>query len=119
MTDDDYYENMIEDEDGISWPGGMRGMFEGKILGFCGCSNEEIIDDVINVFKCFIRDRKGEFNAYYTHIAKELNLDLKYVELILYLLDDKGLLEHGTAIRGSWLSDKGEEIAKKYEEVFK
>lgn len=116
MTDD-YYENMIEDENGISWPGGMRGMFEGKELGFCGCANDEITDDVINIFKEFYQDKKTYY-AYYTKIAEKLKLDVKYVELILYLLDGKGWLEHGTSIRGSWLTEEGIAIGDKYGEVF-
>ena len=36
----------------------------------------------------------------------------KYYELILNVLDHAGLIEHGTSIYGSWLSDKGDDVLK-------
>ena len=115
---DDYYDNMVEDEDGISYPGGMRGMFESKELNLCGCGSDNIKDDIINIIKEFLKDT--EYNhSYITDICKELELDEKYVEMILFYLDDKGLLEHGGSIRGSWLSDKGKKLVLgKYKEIF-
>ena len=56
---------------------------------------------------------------YHDAICEELKLEEKYVEIILFYLDDKGLLEHGGSIRGSWLSDKGKKLVLgKYKEVF-
>ena len=72
-------------------------------LGFCGCYDEEVIDDIINVFKIFYK----EGSHYYTDIAEELELPLKYVHLILNILDSKGWLEHGTSVRGSWITKEG------------
>ena len=69
---DNYYGNMVEDENGISYPGGMRGMFTSKVLGFCECASDEIIDDIINVLHIFIYDQE---NSYYTKIAQKLKLD--------------------------------------------
>ncbi len=47
---------------------------------------------------------------YYTEIAKELELDLKYVHLILEILGNRDFTEYGTSPRGSWLTSKGEEL---------
>ena len=76
-----------------------------KYLGFCGCFDDEIILDIINVIAKLNLDR-----GYVTEIAEDLELDAKYVELILYILDNRGYTEHGTAVRGSWLSEKGKKI---------
>lgn len=29
------------------------------------------------------------------------------IDFVLYILNDKGFLEHGSSIGGSWLTDKG------------
>lgn len=112
MKDDD---NWYIDDDGISYPNGIRGMFMSKELSFCGCISGEIEDDFINVLREFLNNE----HIYYTQIAKNLNLDEKYIELILQYLDDKGFLDHGGSLRGSWLSDEGVvKLTTKYKEVF-
>lgn len=86
-----------------------------KELNFCGCISKEIEDDFLNILNLFL---ENENSIYYTKIAEELNLDKKYIELVLQYLDDKGFLEHGSALRGSWLSEEGKEkLTKKYSEV--
>jgi len=38
----------------------------------------------------------------------------KYVELLLHVLDRAEVIEHGTAVRGSWLTGRGAQIAARW-----
>lgn len=66
------------------------------LCGLCGCGRNSIKADIIAV----LRD---------TEQLVEVP-DTEYYELMLHLLDDKELVEHGTSVRGSWLTDRGKEI---------
>jgi hypothetical protein len=77
------------------------------LCGLCECRDDDIPQDIFTVLEKY---RTSEYNqTSYTDF--DIEGPLKYKELLLHLLDGKGLLEHGTSIRGSWLTDKGKKVA--------
>ena len=96
------------------------------LLGICGCGNPELVLEGIYNLLILIRDKSSITNnglsEEETNKAKE-----KYEELIgigdnrkvgwtylaiLYLLDDKGFIDHGTGIYGCWIDKLGEYYLK-------
>lgn len=63
---------------------------------------EELDKDIIKV----LREIKHQ-DIYRLNIPFDLNMNRKYVELILHILADYGLTEYGTSPYGSWISTKG------------
>ena len=90
MADTEYL-----DPDGTTWNSYESSITIG-LCGLCGCGRESIKDDLIAI----IRDTD--------EIVKIP--DDPYHELLLHVLDHADLLEHGTSIRGSWLSEKGRAV---------
>lgn len=75
-------------------------------LGFCGCGDPAgaltFLRDTLNLMN-------QEFYSRYAEMQKRFPdgpLSWSY----LYMLDDKGLTEHGSNIRGCWLTEKGQTI---------
>lgn len=65
-----------------------------------------ITQDVHNVLR-LLRDERALF---YDKIAARLGVDKRYVHLILEVLADRDFTEYGTSPRGSWLTEKGEQL---------
>ena len=73
------------------------------VMGGCGCgSSEELQEMAWKVFKLFA-DGSGERWTIYDK--------LEY-EAIAHWLDSLELIEHGTSIGGSWLSEEGKKLYK-------
>jgi hypothetical protein len=73
-----------------------------RALGWCSCSDSAISA----VFSAVMNDLLDHpTDRYYTAIAARLALDPRFVQLILLELTRLELIEHGTAIRGSWPID--------------
>lgn len=71
------------------------------VMHGCGCgSSEKFIKDFWEVFS---KIKEGQ--CHYEYIYKD-----EYNELIAQMLDSRGLLEHGTSVAGSWLSEEGEAL---------
>lgn len=70
----------------------------------CGCgmfdARMEILKEVMNAFPLY------EFENVPEYLRTPLG------ELLLCLLDQAELIEHGTSIGGSWLTEKGERFQK-------
>ena len=86
------------DNKGVSWNSPQERFVIG-LCGICGCGLDQIKYDIIQVFIDIAEDRQIK--------------DTKYNELILNVLTHADLLEHGTGIHGSWLTDKGKAEYKK------
>lgn len=75
-------------------------------LAFCGCGDPEgaleFLRDTLNLLN-------KEFDERCNGIKKRFP-DSPMSWSYLYMLDDKGLTEHGSNIRGCWLTDKGKGI---------
>lgn len=91
--------------------------FEELELGFCGCGDPEgalrLLCDTLQAF-ADRSARKLSWEAGTRKLTKILGLDHPQYEMLglsyLYFIDSVGLLEHGTSIYGSWLSECGEEV---------
>lgn len=66
--------------------------------------NTKVYNELRGVISCIAN---GEFNS---GIAKKLDLTESHVELIQYILCDKGLVDYGTSPRGCWLEDIGRSL---------
>ena len=83
------------------------------ILGFCGCGAPE--DSLRYIRDCLrhianlkqVHEKQATYEAWGNE-GKELMGRAEY--FTRYVLDQKGLTEHGTSIKGAWLTDKGREI---------
>ena len=91
-TDDGGY----EDEDGVYSKTAREFLLE-SVLGWCGCGRP---DDAL----LFVRDALWRIDG---HIPLELDTGPAY--FVYYVLDEKGLTEHGVGVPG-WLTDKGRKL---------
>lgn len=62
-----------------------------ELLDVCGCMDDAAVDLVIEALRLDYTTRPE-------------------VQAIRVLLEDRGLMEHGTSIRGAWRTDKGEKL---------
>lgn len=90
----------------------VLGLFAHDILGLCGCGNPEDTWEMIRI----VLDIQANSESYVERelrIKTELNLnpgsDIHngIWQFILYILNDKGFLEHGSSIYSAWLTDLG------------
>ena len=75
------------------------------VLKGCGCGSSnyfiELAWNVIDYFSQGFDERKSGYIYDEKHMENEL---------MAQWLDSAGLLEHGTSVGGSWLSDEGKEL---------
>lgn len=92
------------DENGVSHRSKKR-YLQIEVLGFCGCGDPDsamlLVRDILKLIK--------EEKEYSEEITKALPTDGVYY-FVLYMLCDRGLIEHGSIVCRSWLTDKGEEV---------
>lgn len=88
------------------------------IFGFCGCTGGEalvVIDKVLTHY-----DAAQYSGVYWEALVKDVfNGDEGSAYIVANLLDNTGLIEHGIAIRGAWLTDKGREVWVDIKKVIK
>ena len=94
----------IRGESGIWYENQINYVAE-ELLQLCGCRDDEIVEDTITVLK---KLHNGGMDYRDMEITPP-----KYVELILHRLHTLDLIEHGTSIRYSWLTDEGIVVAEK------
>ncbi len=68
------------------------------VLGFCGCGSP---DDVMLYVRDYLVKQQGNEWGNYE--------DIPYM-FLAYWASHNGFTEHGTTVRCSWLTDKGEEL---------
>ena len=73
-----------------------------QILGGCGCgSADEFSDEAFKLLTYFATP----------HEQRERSIfDDRFYELLAHWFDSCELIEHGTNITGSWLTEKGEQV---------
>jgi hypothetical protein len=89
-----------------------------ELLGICGCGNPESvvlkIKILLNIFHEFHKngDFDEKWNQMKEDLRKEFGADDVYENDLLlfmvYILNDRKILEHGSSVGGSWLSNLGE-----------
>ena len=83
-------------------------------LGFCGCGNPEVVLQFVHQALRLIKQRKesgwndDSNTAIETHFRSEK--DELFYWMAWYFLDRSKLIEHGTGVGGSWLTEKGEDF---------
>lgn len=72
-------------------------------LGLCGCSgySEKHVEDVFSRLYCA---HVNDESFYYDYSNEKI---AAIEELVLMIFDKVGLTEHGSSVRGSWLTPKG------------
>lgn len=83
-----------------------------NIRGVCGCTDDELQEDILKVIYHLYNNKDEHGNRYITDIVESLKMDYNYVLAILTILDASDLIEHGSSIRGSWLTGKGEILSE-------
>ena len=99
------------DDNRVTWTAddnspGVHQWYFIEVMGFCGCYSDDLFSDIMAVLWEF------EKKPCLYLVAINLEGPDKYKELILHVMTDKGLLEHGSSIRGSWLTEKGKQVIK-------
>jgi hypothetical protein len=103
-------EDKYIDNDGVSWHDYKEYVFIG-LLGFCDCRDDKLYHDIFTVLEAYGKAAKEGELLYYDKLLA--GNPAKYVELILHCLTRAELLEHGSSLRGSWLTQKGQEVVEK------
>lgn len=81
-------------------------------LGLCGCGNPEetyeVIRRILNILSFDVdwETRQKQFSEICNADMNNENYN-GLIQFVLYILDDKGFLEHGSSISSAWLTEKG------------
>ena len=85
------------------------------ILGGCGCgSGDRLAEIAWEVFELFANKTEDRWKKIYGE-GEEDGVELAY-EAMAQWMNSKNLIEHGTSIAGSWLSQEGERLYKIFKE---
>lgn len=86
------------------------------ILGFCGCGRpDDALRLIINIMKTRAFPDKDLTVLDFRDTAALVRDNAEVAAyIIFYLLDEKGLTEHGSSVPG-WLTAKGEAFVKAYD----
>lgn len=86
--------------------------FHYEDLGLCGCGcPEETYEVIRKILNIQSSDEKWETKQ--KQFSELCNVDMDnenysgLIQFVLYILDDKGFLEHGSSISSAWLTEKG------------
>lgn len=88
-----------------------------KSINICGCGNPEYTEEI--VIKILESRKIKDFHKREQFIKDSIGVDFDknnmvygLYQFVLYQLDDKQFLEHGSSISGAWLTEKGEVVLK-------
>lgn len=105
---EDWYEESLIDE--------LMSFFSFDVMYMCSCGcpedTYEIIRKILNIRNDWSTD-KIKFDEIKKRYMEDLHIDandsLHYgvLQFILYMLDEKEILEHGSSIGGCWITDLG------------
>lgn len=95
--DDDAVDFAYTDPGGTSWNSPAQ-YIQIEFLGLCGCGDPDAVMDYLGE----LLERIEQGNP-----PEGEGLDWIF---FLYWADDKEFADHGTSIRGAWLTEKGKEI---------
>ena len=93
------------DQDDVSWSS-VESWFFCDILGGCGCGTSEDLATKAIGLLIDLAAPERDYNAF------AIKYNDQFWELLMHWFDHAGLVEHGTSIFGSWLTDKGQAIHK-------
>ena len=86
--------------------------FTYKLIGLCGCGRPEDTIIAIRDYLQIVNDKRNDKretikNKFLEKFGVETVYDNSLLQFMAYMLDDKGLTEHGTSIGGNWITDLG------------
>lgn len=85
-------------------------------IGLCGCASDSLEELAVYLMKKLYEADVNEESFYYEYKDKT-ELEQDHQELMLHVLDRSKLTEHGSAVRGSWLTDEGRKMCELLFEV--
>lgn len=107
---EDWYEEYLVDE--------LMDFFSYEIIDMCGCGcpddTNEVIRRILNIRYDWHEHKIESYEDLQERYKNDLQLDTKNnlhygsLQFILYMLDTRGILEHGSSIGGCWLTYLGE-----------
>lgn len=110
-------EDHYEDSNAYYYKDGIE-FIQGGLLGFCGCgdpeSNLNYLREVLSYIDLRVGFRTSEEKL--KEIKAALFPEERAMDFIFYVLDEMGLVEHGSCLPG-WLSPKGRELLEDLEEL--
>ena len=81
-------------------------------LGICGCGNPELAYKAVHEM---LKRSSSKEESTITCAMDNDDTAIPYIYFMAYVLDSLGFLEHGSSIRCSWLTEKGENLLKALE----
>jgi len=81
------------------------------VMKFCGCYSDSLFNLFFDILAKLYR-AKLEGGSYFYEYKNKTEAETDLQELILHALDAHDFAEHGTSVRGCWLTDKGVELCK-------
>lgn len=99
------------DTEGCYWDS-LGSLFYSGLLDMCSCgyaatASELMMKALVACDDWVKRDAPWPLDIV-TQLVKDTDPRV-IAEILLHILDSKGLTEHGTTVSGSWLDDKGKE----------
>lgn len=76
----------------------------GALLGFCSCIEIGILEKMWKIFLLLLKTGND-----ITHIKEKTSYDYDFIQVTMSIFDAIGLVEHGTSVRGCWLSIEKEQ----------
>ena len=81
-------------------------------LGVCACMNEDAIQLLVDILVA-LSERSEDENVYpMDKVRKLLNNDEVLRYIALQLLENQGLVEHGSSLNSAWIDDAGLELVE-------
>lgn len=83
-----------------------------SVLGICGCGRPEDTEEVIRQI-LIVQNSEDNFQDKQNKLSNLCDSNIEndnyygLIQFVLYILDDKEFLEHGSSISGAWLTKKG------------
>lgn len=81
-------------------------------LGICGCGNPDLAYKAVHEM---LKRSSSKEESTITCAMDNDDTSIPYIYFMAYMLDYLGFLEHGSSIRCSWLTEKGEKLLKALE----
>jgi len=116
------------DANGIWWEDALS-FYHSGVMGFCGCGDPEMTMRYVLKVLLHIDYRKAKLNhlsdlewikanVEYNKVGLELFGSDEAEWFMKYVLDNKGLSEHGCSVNSAWLTQRGREMMEDLTEIF-